>query len=50
VKVSGRSVRIEELADGQVDIGVRFLEMEEQDRNKIYRIPSEQKKHSQILS
>ena len=50
VKVSGEVVRIEEMDDGQIDVGVRFLEVDKPDRIKIDRILFEQKKHSRFLS
>lgn len=45
MKVLGRVVRIEEVGVEQIDVGVRFLEMDQKDRTKIYRILFEQKKH-----
>jgi diguanylate cyclase (GGDEF)-like protein len=50
VKVSGEVVRLEEMEDGQIDVGVRFLEVDKPDRIKIDRILFEQKKHSRFLS
>jgi diguanylate cyclase (GGDEF)-like protein len=44
--VLGRVVRLEEMDDGHIDVGVRFLEIDRQDRTKLYRILFEQKKHS----
>ena len=48
MKILGRVVRIEELDQGQFDVGVRFLEIEKKDQIKIYRILFEQKKHGQF--
>jgi diguanylate cyclase (GGDEF)-like protein len=42
--VSGKVVRIEENKDGQIDVAVQFLEINQQDRTKIYRILYKQKK------
>jgi len=42
--VSGKVVRIEEREDGQIDVAVQFLEINQQDRTKIYRILYKQKK------
>jgi diguanylate cyclase (GGDEF)-like protein len=50
LKVLGRVVRIEEAGEGHVDVGVRFLEMDQKDRTKIYRILFEQKKYSRFPS
>jgi diguanylate cyclase (GGDEF)-like protein len=45
MKVPSRVIRTKELPDGQVEVAVRFLEVEQQDRNKIYRMLFERKKH-----
>ena len=44
VTVTGKVVRIEEVAEEQFDVGVRFLEIGEKERAKICRILFEQKK------
>jgi diguanylate cyclase (GGDEF)-like protein len=42
--VSGKVVRIEEKESGQIDVAVQFVEINQEDRTKIYRILYKQKK------
>jgi diguanylate cyclase (GGDEF)-like protein len=38
MKALGKVVRTKELEDGQVDVAVQFLDIKQQDRNRIYRV------------
>jgi c-di-GMP-binding flagellar brake protein YcgR len=42
--VSGKVVRVEEKESGQIDVAVQFLEINQEDRTKIYGILYKQKK------
>jgi diguanylate cyclase (GGDEF)-like protein len=48
--VLGRVVRVEEMDNGNIDVGVRFLEIDRKDRTRLYRVLFEQKKHSRFFS